>query len=76
MSETWRVTTVSETTVVDASGKDVAITCGDYETEYERMANNAKLIAAVPRMYEYIASSAANGCATAKAILGSIHGSR
>jgi len=35
---------------------------------------DARLIAAAPRMYEYIASRAANGCATAKAILESING--
>lgn len=35
---------------------------------------NAKLIAAAPRMYEYIANSASNGCAAAKEILEAING--
>ena len=34
---------------------------------------NARLIAAAPTMYEYIASSASNGCAEAAKILEAIH---
>jgi len=32
-------------------------------------AANSRLIALAPEMYEYIASSASNGCATAQALL-------
>lgn len=35
---------------------------------------NARLIAAAPTMYEYIESSAMNGCAEAKKILEAING--
>ena len=34
---------------------------------------DARLIAAAPTMYEYIASSASNGCASALKILEAIH---
>ena len=34
---------------------------------------NARLIASAPTMYEYIASSASNGCAAALKILEAIH---
>lgn len=37
---------------------------------------DARLIAAAPTMYEYIASSASSGCATATAIMEQINGSR
>ena len=37
------------------------------------LAANARLIAAAPTMYEYIASSASNGCASALKILEAIH---
>ena len=33
---------------------------------------NARLIAAAPKMYEYIASSASNGCAEAKRLIGEV----
>lgn len=39
----------------------------------EEMEANARLIAAAPTMYEYIASSASNGCAEAAKILEAIH---
>jgi hypothetical protein len=39
----------------------------------EELAANMRLIAASPRMYEYIASSALNGCAEAAKILESIY---
>ncbi len=44
----WRVSSVSEITVVDSSGADIATICGDYDTDFERMADRAKLISAVP----------------------------
>lgn len=37
---------------------------------------DARLIAAAPNMYEYIASSASNGCAEAARIMGAIHATR
>lgn len=37
---------------------------------------NARLIAAAPTMYEYISSSASNGCAEAREMLEAIHASR
>lgn len=37
---------------------------------------NARLIAAAPTMYEYIASSASNGCVEASKILEAIHAGR
>lgn len=37
---------------------------------------NARLIAAAPTMYSYIASSASNGCAEAAKIMEAIYGSR
>lgn len=38
------------------------------------MRENGHLIAAAPTMYEYIESSAMNGCATARKILEAING--
>lgn len=35
----------------------------------EQLSANARLIALAPEMYEYIASSASNGCATAQALI-------
>ena len=46
------------------------------EADEEQMAANARLIAAAPAMYEYIASSALNGCTEANKILEAIHASR
>ena len=37
---------------------------------------NARLIAAAPTMYEYIASSASNGCAEARKIMEAINAGR
>lgn len=37
---------------------------------------DARLIAAAPTMYEYIASSASNGCAEARKIMEAINASR
>ena len=37
---------------------------------------DARLIAAVPTMYEYIASSASNGCAEARKIMEAINAGR
>ena len=36
--------------------------------------DDARLIAAAPAMYEYIASSASNGCAEARRLLEVVHG--
>lgn len=36
---------------------------------HRREEANARLIAVAPEMYEYIASSASNGCATAQALI-------
>lgn len=38
--------------------------------------DNARLIAAAPTMYEYIASSASNGCAEARKIMEAINAGR
>ena len=43
--------------------------------EVARIAN-ARLIAAAPTMYEYIASSASNGCAEARKIMEAINAGR
>lgn len=37
---------------------------------------NARLIAAAPTMYEYVASSASNGCAEARKIMEAINAGR
>ena len=37
---------------------------------------NARLIAAAPKMYEYIASSASNGCAEAKRLIAEVEGEK
>lgn len=42
--------------------------------KFDEAVANAHLIAAAPTMYEYISSSAANGCATALKIIGEING--
>ena len=42
----------------------------------EEGAANARLIAAAPTMYEYIASSASNGCAEARKIMEAINAGR
>jgi hypothetical protein len=39
----------------------------------EECASNARLIALAPELYEYVASSAANGCATAKALINKLN---
>ena len=46
------------------------------EADEAQMAANARLIAAAPAMYEYIASSALNGCTEANKLLEAIHASR
>lgn len=38
----------------------------------QRALANARLIAAAPQMYEYIASAASNGCAEAKKLIAAI----
>lgn len=48
----WHVTLASEITVIDSVGKDVAIMSGDYDTDYERMADHATLTAAAPDLVE------------------------
>ena len=50
-----------------ASAEDDGIKCWDA---------NARLIAAAPTMYEYIASSASNGCAEARKIMEAINAGR
>lgn len=50
-----------------ASVEDDGIKCWDA---------NARLIAAAPTMYEYIASSASNGCAEARKIMEAINAGR
>lgn len=42
----------------------------------QELAANARLIAAAPTMYEYIASSASNGCAEARKIMEAINAGR
>lgn len=42
----------------------------------QELASNARLIAAAPTMYEYIASSASNGCAEARKIMEAINAGR
>lgn len=42
----------------------------------EEHAANMRLIAAAPTMYEYIASSASNGCAEARKIMKAINAGR
>ena len=42
----------------------------------QEVAANARLIAAAPTMYEYIASSASNGCAEARKIMEAINAGR
>lgn len=42
----------------------------------QELAANASLIAAAPTMYEYIASSASNGCAEARKIMEAINAGR
>jgi hypothetical protein len=46
----WRVCSVNEVEVLDSRGVSVADMAGDYEVEYERMADNARLIAAAPEL--------------------------
>ena len=50
-----------------ATAEDDGIDCWDA---------NARLIAAAPTMYEYIASSASNGCAEARKIMEAINAGR
>ena len=52
---------------VVATAEDDGINCWDA---------NARLIAAAPTMYEYIASSASNGCAEARKIMEAINAGR
>lgn len=42
----------------------------------QELAANARLIAAAPTMYEYIASSASNGCTEARKIMEAINAGR
>lgn len=56
--------------VQGAKGNGVALILMDSDDEEA----DARLIAAAPLMYDYIASSASNGCAEAKKILEAIHG--
>lgn len=44
-------------------------THGGSRSSWERIQDDAKLIALAPAMHEYIKSSADNGCATAKHLL-------
>ena len=52
---------------VVATAEDDGVACWDA---------NARLIAAAPTMYEYIASSASNGCAEARKIMEAINAGR
>lgn len=45
----WRVCAVSEITVIEGR-REIAVMSGDYDTDYERMADNARLIAAAPQL--------------------------
>jgi hypothetical protein len=59
----WRISLVDET-LIQGGGRDVAMACGDYDTDFERMEANARLIAAAPDLLaaliglQYILASA------------------
>ncbi len=57
----------------DAGSKGRGIAIAETRTGPGSEEANARLIAAAPTMYEYIASSASNGCASALKILEAIH---
>ena len=58
-------------------GACVAYTpCSDGVGGEEGALANARLIAAAPKMYEYIASSASNGCAEAKRLIAEVEGEK
>ena len=58
--------------VQGAKGDGVALILMDSDDEEA----DARLIVAAPTMYEYIASSASNGCAEARKIMEAINASR
>ena len=66
---------VNEWYVADDEGVAVIASCVT-DTAGEPSEANARLIAAAPTMYEYIASSASNGCAEARKIMEAINAGR
>lgn len=64
---------VNEWYVTDDEGVAVIASCV-IDTAGEPSEANARLIAAAPTMYEYIASSASNGCAEARAAIAKAKG--
>lgn len=57
----------------DAGLPVCALSLRGVQGDTRRMEANARLIAAAPTMYEYIASSASNGCAEARKIMEAIN---
>ena len=57
-------------------GDGLRIGVDDSLPKAQELAANARLIAAAPTMYEYIASSASNGCAEARKIMEAINAGR
>lgn len=50
------------------------ISDGEFSAYYAQVEANARLIAAAPEMFDYILSSAQNGCATAQQIIARARG--
>ena len=55
MNALWKVSLPDETLVIDEYNNDIAKVLGDYETDYERMAARAQMIAAAPTMRALLA---------------------
>ena len=79
----WRAEFPDEISVRDADGGRIAILANlkgrlgmKGRRDTSEVEANARLIAAAPTMYEYIASSASNGCAEARKIMEAINAGR
>ena len=57
-------------------GDGIRIGVDDALPKAQELAANARLIAAAPTMYEFIVSSASNGCAEARKIMEAINAGR
>ena len=66
----------STASVTDGEGFTYQPVVATAEDEVACWDANARLIAAAPTMYEYIASSASNGCAEARKIMEAINAGR
>ena len=71
----WTVDPRKKLRVIAENDNTVAST-GCTDSLRDQWEANARLIAAAPTMYSYIASSASNGCAEAAKIMEAIYGSR